>query len=98
MIPIDATNKFAGWRFVNAEDKDVPGENVIPDPSEGHEAFTHLREIYFESNPDFSGRFTVPVLYDKKTKTVVNNESSEIIRMLGSEVRNHHPTKPPAPC
>lgn len=35
--------------------------------------------------PDDSGRYTVPVLWDKKTSTIVNNESSEIIRMLNSE-------------
>ncbi|KAK5988170.1 Glutathione S-transferase omega-like 2 [Cladobotryum mycophilum] len=73
-----------GWRFVTKDEKE-PGENVIPDPIEGHESFTHLREVFFESNKDYSGRFTVPVLYDKKTKQIVNNESSEIIRMLGTE-------------
>ena len=47
-----------------------------------HPSFTHIRQIYFENDPDYSGRFTVPVLYDKKNKLIVNNESSEIIRML----------------
>ena len=37
------------------------------------------------SNLLLQGRFSVPVLWDKKTKTIVNNESSEIIRMLNSE-------------
>lgn len=73
-----------GWRFVTADEKE-PGENVIPDPIPGHEKFTHLREVYYESDADFSGRFTVPVLYDKKTKRIVNNESSEILRIFGSE-------------
>jgi glutathionyl-hydroquinone reductase len=41
--------------------------------------------VYFSVNPDFTGRFTVPVLFDKKLKTIVNNESSEIIRMLYTE-------------
>ena len=36
-------------------------------------------------DPDYSGRFTVPVLYDKQQKVIVNNESSEILRMLNSE-------------
>ncbi len=76
-----------GWRFATAEDTDAAGENVIPDPLEGHEAFTHIREVYFESNPNYDGRFTVPVLYDKIQKTIVNNESSEILRMFGTEVR-----------
>lgn len=74
-----------GWRFV-AKDEKLPGDNVIPDPIEGHEDFTHLRQVYFESEKDYSGRFTVPVLYDKKTNRIVSNESSEILRMLGSEV------------
>jgi len=59
---------------------------VVPDPLPGHEKYTHLREVYFQSEPDYSGRFTVPVLYDKVQKVIVNNESSEILRMFGSEV------------
>lgn len=74
-----------GWRFVT-KGEDVPGENVIPDPSEGHGDFTHLRQVYFESEPEYAARFTVPVLYDKKTKRIVSNESSEILRMIGTGV------------
>lgn len=74
-----------GWRFATAEDTDAEGENVIPDPVEGHENFTHIREVYFAAQPDYDARFTVPVLYDKVQKTIVNNESSEIIRMLNTE-------------
>lgn len=70
------------------KDEKEPGENVVPDPIEGHEAFTHLRHVYFESDKDYSGRFTVPVLYDKKTKTIVSNESAEILRMFSTEVRS----------
>eukprot|EP00117_Sycon_ciliatum_P001005 scpid79910/ scgid6851/ Uncharacterized protein yqjG len=44
-----------------------------------------IREIYQTSDPGYSGRVTVPVLFDKKTKKIVNNESSEIIRMLNTE-------------
>ncbi|PHH82500.1 hypothetical protein CDD82_5754 [Ophiocordyceps australis] len=73
-----------GWRFVTKDEKE-PGENVVADPIEGHEGFTHLRDVYFESAKDYEGRFTVPVLYDKKTKHIVSNESSEIIRMFSSE-------------
>jgi putative glutathione S-transferase len=69
------------------KDEKEPGENVIPDPIEGHEDFTHLKQVYFESEPEYAARFTVPVLYDKKTKRIVSNESSEILRMLASEVR-----------
>lgn len=44
----------------------------------------YLYEIYLRQNPAYSGRVSVPVLWDKKTRSIVNNESSEIIRMLGS--------------
>ena len=71
-----------GWRFATS-DENVPGENVTPDPL--HSDFTHLRHIYFEQNPDYEGRFTVPTLYDKKQNKIVNNESSEIIRMFYHE-------------
>lgn len=46
--------------------------------------FTRHRELYFKADPDYNGRFTVPVLWDKKLETVVNNESAEIIRMFYS--------------
>ncbi|KAJ5980728.1 Glutathione S-transferase omega-like 2 [Penicillium waksmanii] len=68
-----------GWRFATADEK-LPGENTIPDPL--HPEFTHLRDIYFSNEPDYTGRFTVPVLFDKKTNRIVSNESAEIIRML----------------
>ena len=44
-----------------------------------------LHEIYTKADSDFSGRVTVPVLWDKKNKTIVSNESSEIVRMFNSE-------------
>ncbi|KAI9679244.1 MAG: S-glutathionyl-(chloro)hydroquinone reductase [Caeruleum heppii] len=68
-----------GWRFVTPDEK-LPGDNVTPDPV--HKAFTHLRDIYFDTDPEYKGRFTVPTLYDKKSGKIVNNESSEIIRMF----------------
>ena len=68
------------------EEGQIPGENVIRDPIPGHENFKRIREVYYESNPDYDARPTVPVLYDKKTNRIVSNESSEILRMLGSEV------------
>ena len=45
---------------------------------------SHLHEIYSLAEPGFTGRVTVPTLWDKKKKTIVNNESSEIIRMFNS--------------
>jgi glutathionyl-hydroquinone reductase len=71
MIGIHYTNSIQGWRFVTADEK-LPGENTIPDPL--HADFTHLRDIYFSNDPDYTGRFTVPVLFDKKTNLIVSNE------------------------
>ena len=44
----------------------------------------HMYELYYKADPNFDGLVTVPVLWDKKRETIVNNESSEIIRMLNS--------------
>ena len=63
-----------GWTFEE-------GEGVIGDPI--FQA-RYLHEVYTAVKPDYTGRVTVPVLFDKKTKTIVNNESSEIIRMLNT--------------
>ena len=63
-----------GWWFA-----DVPGS--IPDTVNGKAL---LGDIYLLANPRYTGRVTVPVLWDKKRKTIVNNESSEIIRMFNS--------------
>lgn len=46
--------------------------------------FKHISQIYFKAEPSFSGRYTVPVLWDKVHETIVSNESSEIIRMFYS--------------
>jgi putative glutathione S-transferase len=75
-----------GWRFATKDDKDAPGPEVNPDPIEGHEKYTHLREVYFQVDPEYKGRFTVPTLYDVKQGKIVSNESSEIIRMFYTEV------------
>jgi putative glutathione S-transferase len=50
---------------------------------------TYLHEIYTRVNPDYTGRATVPVLWDKQRQTIVNNESSEIIRMLNRTFDGH---------
>ncbi|MHA1546155.1 MAG: glutathione S-transferase family protein [Alphaproteobacteria bacterium] len=63
-----------GWTF-----NDVDG--VIPD-SVNNAQF--MFQIYTAAQADYSGRVTVPVLWDKKRKTIVSNESSEIIRMFNS--------------
>lgn len=63
------------WEFT-----DEPG--AIPDRVNGTR---YLWQVYLKADPDYSGRVTVPVLWDKQTATIVNNESREIIRMLDTE-------------
>lgn len=63
-----------GWEF-------AAGEGVIPDPI--HHA-SALHQVYTAADPGYSGRVTIPVLWDKTRATIVSNESSEIIRMLNS--------------
>ncbi|KAH0596699.1 hypothetical protein MHUMG1_05819 [Metarhizium humberi] len=65
-----------GWYFSGE------GDSLPEDPLHG---FKKLRELYLKADPSFVGRYTVPVLWDKKADVLVNNESSEIIRMLYSE-------------
>ncbi|MCD6250811.1 MAG: glutathione S-transferase family protein [Psychrobacter sp.] len=63
-----------GWTFAE-------GKGVIADP------IVHARylyEVYTAAKSDYTGRVTVPILWDKKTNTIVSNESSEIIRMFNS--------------
>lgn len=68
-----------GWTF----DKDFTG--TTGDPVNKTD---RLYEIYLKANPNYSGRVTVPVLWDKKRATIVNNESAEIIRMFNSAFVN----------
>ena len=72
--------KTQGWTF--EANPDFP--DCIPDTVNG---FHYLHEAYTASNPRYTGKVTVPTLWDKKTKRVINNESSEIIRMLNSEFK-----------
>lgn len=64
-----------GWTF-------EPGPGVIAD-SENNAKYVY--EIYLAADSNYTGRVTVPILWDKELKTIVNNESSEIIRMFNSE-------------
>lgn len=61
-----------GWQFGGFESAEADPFNNT----------TYLHEIYTRADPNFTGRATVPVLWDKKTRTIVNNESADILRML----------------
>jgi glutathionyl-hydroquinone reductase len=77
-ISISVVDPFMGengWEF-----HEGPGR--IPDTVNG---FRHLHQVYTAAKPDYSGRVTVPVLWDRTRRTIVNNESAEIIRMLNTE-------------
>ena len=72
---VDPLMGAQGWEF-----SDYPGS--IHDPIKGAR---FLYQIYTAAEPNYTGRVTVPVLWDKRSEKIVNNESSEIIRMLNSE-------------
>lgn len=70
---VHPVNPVQSWEF-----------SGFPGATEDHlNGKKYLHEIYTAVDPDYSGKVTVPVLWDKKTRTIVNNESSEIIRMIG---------------
>jgi len=78
ILPISVVDPFMGakgWTFTN-------GPGCIPDTVNGA---TRLYELYVRTKVDYTGRVTVPVLWDVKTGRIVNNESSEIVRMLNRE-------------
>ncbi|MBW4670070.1 MAG: glutathione S-transferase family protein [Cyanomargarita calcarea GSE-NOS-MK-12-04C] len=72
---VDPIMSDKGWIFSEA-----PG--TIPD-SVNHAQY--LQEIYLKANPKYTGRVTVPVLWDRQAQTIVNNESCEIMRMFDVE-------------
>ncbi len=76
-VPVSVTHWLMaeqGWTFVQ-------GEGVIPDPLFNSR---YMHELYTRADPNYTGRASVPVLWDKHTQTIVNNESSEIIRMFNT--------------
>lgn len=77
MISVSVVNPFMGengWTF-------LPGPGVVPD-SIGDARY--LYQVYLHAKPGYSGRVTVPVLWDKKRSAIVSNESADIIRMFNS--------------
>jgi len=66
--------KGQGWAYSRGFDGLAPVDGIF-----------HVHQVYSAARPGFTGRATVPVLCDRKTRTILNNESSEIIRMMNSE-------------
>ena len=71
---VNAIMRSHGWTFDD-------GYGVIADSVNNKR---YLYEVYLEENKNYSGRVTVPLLWDKKTSSIVNNESADIIRMFNS--------------
>lgn len=79
MIPISIVHSFMGengWTFKKDDHGPANGDDLFD--------FDFMHQIYTKADPDYSGRVTVPVLWDKQQGTIVSNESSEIIRMFNS--------------
>lgn len=70
---LDPVRVDNGWEFTPAKD-DCTADSV--------NGYDYLREVYAAGNPDYTGRVTVPVLWDREAGTIVNNESSEVIQLL----------------
>lgn len=73
---VDPVRNDDGWAFTPSKDGCTP---------ESVHGFDYLRDVYMHADPDYTGRVTVPVLYDTHHDTVVNNESADIARMLATE-------------
>ncbi|MEO0544004.1 MAG: glutathione S-transferase family protein [Pseudomonadota bacterium] len=77
LIDVSIVHHFMGangWTFET--DETAKGDQLF--------GSNFMHEIYTRAAPDYTGRVTVPVLWDKKTNTIVSNESSEVIRMFNS--------------
>jgi len=70
---VDPYREAEGWQFTPEK------AGCTPDTVNGTD---YLREVYELADPDFEGRPTVPVLWDREAETIVNNESAEVMRML----------------
>jgi putative glutathione S-transferase len=72
-----------GWAFTG-ESFSVPGEQAWSDRYVDRlHGWSYMSEAYAISDPEFDGRITVPVLWDTHTQRIVNNESADIVRMMG---------------
>ena len=72
--------KDEGWMY----EANAAFPDCTPDTVNG---FRYLHQAYTATDPHYTGKVTVPTLWDKKTRRIVNNESPEIIRMLNSEFK-----------
>jgi len=81
MTVVDPVRDERGWAF-----RDGPG--FSRDPVNG---FEFLSEAYLSTDPNFRGRWTVPVLWDKETKRIVNNSEDDICRMFSDAFGFHAP-------
>ena len=82
-LPISYVAPFRderGWAFSGESFNDGPGGSY-EDRANG---WRYMSEGYLRSDPQFEGRVTVPVLWDRQAQRIVNNESSELMRMMGS--------------
>ena len=79
-----ALKGLEGLISVSVVDPLMAEEGWVFDTPEPIGGARRLYEVYLRADPTYSGRVTVPVLWDKKTDTIVSNESSEIIRMMNS--------------
>lgn len=77
LVPVSVVH----WRMLERGWTFEEGEGVVPDPIHGAR---YLYEIYLAADPAYTGRVTTPVLWDTRHRTIVNNESAEIIRMFNS--------------
>jgi len=75
MTVVDPIRDERGWAF-----REGPGHSA--DPVNG---FQFLAEAYLATNPSYAGRVTVPVLWDKQTRTIVSNSDDDLMRMLNTE-------------
>jgi putative glutathione S-transferase len=71
---VDPVMTDQGWRFGDGPGADHDSVNGA----------TYLHEIYTRADPHFTGRATVPALWDKQRRTIVNNESADLLRMFNS--------------
>lgn len=83
-LPISVVKTFKGekgWAFKGG----YPDRVDLPGVTEDHlYGSQFLQDIYFKADPKYEGVYSVPVLWDKKEQTIVNNESAEILHMLNT--------------